>query len=74
VSAALEHAFRKGSKSVTIVHKGNIMKFTQKANSRNGAMRSPKESMAIKSLPGLSTTGSSLLKARMLPMQLKKLH
>jgi isocitrate dehydrogenase len=29
VRAALEHAFRKGSKSVTIVHKGNIMKYTE---------------------------------------------
>lgn len=27
--AALEYAFRKGRKSVTIVHKGNIMKFTE---------------------------------------------
>jgi len=29
VRAAMEYAFRKGSKSVTIVHKGNIMKFTE---------------------------------------------
>ena len=29
VRAALEHALRKGSKSVTIVHKGNIMKYTE---------------------------------------------
>ncbi len=29
VRAALEYAFRKGRKSVTIVHKGNIMKFTE---------------------------------------------
>lgn len=29
VRAAIEYAFRKGRKSVTIVHKGNIMKFTE---------------------------------------------
>ena len=29
VRAAMEYALRKGSKSVTIVHKGNIMKFTE---------------------------------------------
>ena len=29
VRSALEYAFRKGSKSVTLVHKGNIMKFTE---------------------------------------------
>ncbi|HZV70979.1 MAG TPA: NADP-dependent isocitrate dehydrogenase [Saprospiraceae bacterium] len=29
VRAAIEFAFRKGSKSVTIVHKGNIMKYTE---------------------------------------------
>ena len=29
VRAAIEYALRKGSKSVTIVHKGNIMKFTE---------------------------------------------
>lgn len=29
VRASLEYAFRKGSKSVTLVHKGNIMKFTE---------------------------------------------
>lgn len=29
VRAAIEYAFRKGRKSVTLVHKGNIMKFTE---------------------------------------------
>ncbi|MEP6646623.1 MAG: NADP-dependent isocitrate dehydrogenase [Saprospiraceae bacterium] len=29
VRAAIEYALRKGSKSVTLVHKGNIMKFTE---------------------------------------------
>jgi len=29
VRAAIEYALRKGSKSITIVHKGNIMKFTE---------------------------------------------
>src|SRR4030095_11231031 len=29
VRAAIEYAMRKGSKSVTLVHKGNIMKFTE---------------------------------------------
>lgn len=29
VRAAIEYAFRKGRKSVTIVHKGNIMKYTE---------------------------------------------
>ena len=50
VRAAIEYALKHKRKSVTFVHKGNIMKFTEGAF-RTGATRSPRASSATRSSP-----------------------
>jgi isocitrate dehydrogenase len=56
VRAAIEYAISSKRKSVTIVHKGNIMKFTEGAF-RNWGMPWPSASSATRSTPG--TSGSA---------------
>ena len=53
VRAAIEYALANGRKSVTFVHKGNIMKFTEGAF-RNWVMRSPSGTTRTKPTPGTS--------------------
>jgi isocitrate dehydrogenase len=64
VRAAIDYALRKGRKSVTIVHKGNIMKFTEGKFKEWGYNLA---STARRSLPGRSMTASPRLTARKRP-------
>ena len=47
VRAAIDYIIKEGRKSLTLVHKGNIMKFTEGAL-KTGAMKLLKKNMAIK--------------------------
>ena len=58
VRAAIEYAIENGRKSVTLVHKGNIMKFTEGAF-KTGATSLPKENTEIKYSLGLNMTALS---------------
>ncbi len=53
IRAAIEYAIEQGRKSVTLVHKGNIMKFTP-ARSATGATSWPSASSATRPTPGRS--------------------
>jgi isocitrate dehydrogenase len=57
VRAALDYAIANGRKSVTIVHKGNIMKFTE-ARSVTGATSSPRPSTRVARSAGTTATAS----------------
>ena len=54
VRAALEYAVRKGRKSVTLVHKGNIMKYTE------GAFRNWGYELAKREFPGKTVTWNDI--------------
>jgi isocitrate dehydrogenase len=65
--AALQYAIDNKRKSVTIVHKGNIMKFTE-ARSAIGVTASPKASLRIMSSPGNNGTASKPHREKRTPM------
>ena len=57
VRAAIKYALDEGRKNVTLVHKGNIMKFTEGAF-KTGVMKSLRKNSAIKSSHGQNMTKS----------------
>ena len=71
VRAAINYAIEQGRKSVTLVHKGNIMKYTEGAFKNWGYELAEKNS-AIKYLLGLNMTASLKKKVHKLQTKLKQ--
>lgn len=69
--AAINYAIEQGRKSVTLVHKGNIMKYTEGAFKNWGYELAEKNS-AIKYLLGLNMTASLKKKVHKLQTKLKQ--